>query len=138
MADQIMSQADVDALLTSMAKNVSGLVIKKSLSVKPAPVPVIPQKGPLPLAKALPVSVIQRTSSKPVLAARQSHVKTMMLNRQELKTDNTFELIGTLNSKVADLSKQKNPGRKNHEACLEYFLLIFLRSNQLEPGENRK
>ena len=114
MADQLLSQADVDALVASLTKNEAPKAVPP-LASKPAPVqparasvsvPVsAPASNPTPAAKpaATPQPIRAASStSVPNPASRPSPA------RVQAKPEADNDLVNALNTRVAELTKQLN------------------------------
>ena len=114
MADQILTQSDVDALVTSLSKNEGPKAVPplaaKPTRGQPARAPVsVPVTGPVSITTPVtrptaPPHLIRAASSNtvPNPAARPSPA------RVQAKPEANTDLLNILNTRVAELTKQLN------------------------------
>lgn len=133
MADQLLSQADVDALVASLTRNEAAKPAAAPVSApapKAAPVTARPAPAPAPVAKpapapappaARPASAAFSTTKpepinpnfrgKSIPASRASETaipKVMPSMRTEPKPEVSTEVVNGLNARIAELTKQLN------------------------------
>lgn len=129
MADQLLSQADVDALVSSLTR--SEPAASESASVKPvivdpglnggnAAISRAPTSSPIPVqspAKSAPAAVKQpvaasRPTPPPISSTRSTlpkniiGAKSVNLTRQEQKPEVSADTLNALNAKVVNLTDQ--------------------------------
>lgn len=134
MADQLLSQADVDALVASLTKNepvksaaapVSAPAPKPaapSIATRPAPVASKPASSPAPTpasakpapavlssTKPAPINTNFKATSFPASRASETAIpKVTPSTRSEPKPEASTEAVNGLNAKITELTKQLN------------------------------
>ena len=135
MADQLLSQADVDALVASLTKNEAPKAVAP-LAAKPAPTqparaaasipvpPPAPASAPAPAKSSAPPQPIRSAGSNtvPNPAPRPSPA------RVEAKSDTNNDLVNALNTRVAELTKQLN----NMGSALKRMEMLERKVTELE------
>jgi len=101
MADQLLSQADVDALVASLTKNEPA---------KPAPAPAAPapSKPAAPVTAAKPVVPVTKPASPAAKPPAPSSVPAAAKpgSRPESRPEISMDVINGLNAKIANLTRQ--------------------------------
>jgi hypothetical protein len=114
MADQLLSQADVDALVASLTKNEAPKAVPP-LAAKPAPVQ--PARASVSVPRSAPASnpmLVARPAAppQPIRAASSNSVPNPASHpspaRVQAKPEADNDLINSLNTRVAELTKQLN------------------------------
>jgi hypothetical protein len=141
MADQLLSQADVDALVASLSKNDTPKAAPVAAKpVTPAPVAAKPPTAPAPVVAAPKPSAFSSTASRPAPANFGN--MTVVSNTKPGAPVNTAsrsgsapvsseagnETISALNTKVAELTKQLN----NLGAALKRMEMLEKKVSEME------
>jgi hypothetical protein len=123
MADQLLSQADVDALVASLSKN------DPPKPAAPAVKP--PAPAPIPVAsKPAAATPAARPSAPPPF---NMAVPALKSTSAPVKAEVNNEVINGLNSKIAELSKQLN----NMSAALKRMEMLEKKVGELESKTSK-
>jgi hypothetical protein len=116
MADQLLSQADIDALVSSLGRGDSAKPAAPAPAPAPkpaapapapAPKPAAPAPAPAPKAAASAPAPAPKPAAKPAPAAA-APARPLSTAQVGGKTEVSAESVSSLNAKITDLTKQVN------------------------------